>query len=157
MSWFFQKYIFSTAGDRHRGWYTLYIYNIGVRKRYTLHVHTAGGGKLYTLKVHRRLLMVLFLPYETYVNDGMPGIKSASAFLPVFNCLSPASTFRHQIQSSTAGHGFSPALASYDIQSPSHVIYNSTVFVFIFGYYICKKQFSSTRRHYIISNAESET
>jgi hypothetical protein len=54
------------------------------------------------------------------VNDGMPGIKSVRhgqwAFLPVFNCFSPASTFLHQGHSGTVGHGFSPALPTYNFQ-----------------------------------------
>jgi hypothetical protein len=53
--------------------------------------------------------MVFFLLYDvekSYINAGMPGkVSPAPAFLPVVNCLSPESAFRHQGQSKTAGHG----------------------------------------------------
>ncbi len=91
------------------------------KKGYTLHVHTASVGdserdthavQWYTLHVHRQLLMVLFLLYDiekSYVNAGMSEcwrkVSPASAFLPVVSCLSPASVFRHRVQSGTAGHG----------------------------------------------------
>jgi hypothetical protein len=53
--------------------------------------------------------MVSFLLYDvekSSANAGMPEkISPESAFLPVLNCLSLASAFRHQGQPGTAGHG----------------------------------------------------
>jgi hypothetical protein len=53
--------------------------------------------------------MVLCLLYDvekSFINAGMPEkVSSASAFLPEVSCFSPASAFRHQGQSGTAGHG----------------------------------------------------
>ncbi len=51
---------------------------------------------------------MLFLLYDvesSYVNAGMPEKSCpASAFLPAVHFFSPASAFRHQGQSGTAGH-----------------------------------------------------
>jgi hypothetical protein len=72
-------------------------------KEYHLHVYTACGRYGYTLDVPRRLLLVLLLLKDVgkiicnFRNVGRPEtIYPASAFLPVVNCLCPASAFRHQ-------------------------------------------------------------
>ncbi len=49
-------------------------------------------------------LPFLYLP-RRQVETIWPSKRPASAFLPVFNCISPASAFRHQGQSGTSGHG----------------------------------------------------
>ncbi len=54
------------------------------------------------------MLLLLYDVEKSYVNAGMPEcwrkVSPASAFLPAVN-FGPASAFRHQGQSGTAGHG----------------------------------------------------
>jgi hypothetical protein len=52
--------------------------------------HTAGGGNVYTLLRKVR---------------NAEKVSPASASLPAINFISPASAFRHQVQSGTNGHG----------------------------------------------------
>jgi hypothetical protein len=65
---------------------------------YTLHAHTAGAGRVTSWT----FILLMFVMPEC---RNAKTISSASAFSPVANCLSPASAFRHQGQSGTAGHG----------------------------------------------------
>jgi hypothetical protein len=48
-------------------------------------------------------------------------ISPESAFLRLVNCASPASAFRHQAHSGTAGHVISPALPSMSISNAALV------------------------------------
>jgi hypothetical protein len=55
------------------------------------------------------VLLLLYDVEKSFVNAGMPEcwrkVSPATAFLPAVNFFSPASAFRHQGQSGTAGHG----------------------------------------------------
>ncbi len=96
------------------------------RKGYTLHVHTAGGGKGYTLHVHKRLLLhgvtldiwCWKIIYNTEIPECRKKISPASAFLPVVNCLIPASAFRNQGSVRYRCLRISPSLPSYGRDSP---------------------------------------
>jgi hypothetical protein len=93
---------------RHSGMKTLYKFEKGYNlpvcphcKQWTrIHParYTAGAGRITS---YTSILLVFVMPECRNAEK----ISSASAFSPVVNCLSPASAFRHQGQSGTAGHG----------------------------------------------------